>query len=133
MSILRRIDCKFTCILVILILLFKVNCIDIITTIAGTGASSYSGDNGQATSAAIKHPSGIVLDSAGNIYFSDLHNNRVRKITVSTGIITTYAGTGASSYSGDKGIASSAALAYPNGLGIDTSGNATNNHIHSNG
>ncbi len=98
--------------------------IRIISTIAGTGTASYSGDNGQATSATINGPSGIAIDTSRNVYFSDFNNNRVRKITISTGIITTYAGIGSGSYSGDGGVASSAALYNPNGLSIDTSGNA---------
>ncbi len=96
--------------------------ISVISTIAGTGTASYSGDNGQATSAGINYPHGIVLDSSGNVYFNDPWNSRVRKITSSTGIITTYAGTGSASYSGDGGIAISAALSGPYGLCIDTSG-----------
>ncbi len=96
--------------------------VSIITTIAGTGATSYSGDGGQATSAAINRPSGIVTDSSGNVYFNDFYNNRLRKITISTGIITTYAGTGTGSYSGDGGVASSATLFYPCGLSIDNAG-----------
>jgi len=99
----------------------------IITTIAGTGSGSYSGDNGQATSAAVNVPKGIVIDSSGNIYFSDYNNHRVRKITSSTGIITSYAGTGSTSYGGDGGIASSATLYTPIGLCMDTSGNAATN------
>ncbi len=83
---------------------------------------SYSGDGGQATSAAIFAPSGIAIDSSGNVFFGEFGNNRVRKITVSTGIISTYAGTGSSSYSGDGGAATSAAFCTPNGLFIDTSG-----------
>ncbi len=70
----------------------------------------------------MNYPHGIVIDSSGNIFFSDWNNHRVRKITSSTGIITTYAGTGASSFSGDGGVASSAALYRPNGLAMDTSG-----------
>ncbi len=97
--------------------------ITLITTIAGTGTGSFSGDGGAATSATINTPAGIVLDSSGNVYFCDHSNHRVRKITVSTGIITTYAGTGSTTYSGDGGVASSAALKNPNGLGIDSSGN----------
>ena len=93
-----------------------------ISTIAGTGTASYSGDNGQATSATMNGPAGIVIDSSGNVYFSDYNNHHVRKITSSTGIITTYAGTGASSYSGDGGVASSATLYNPNELYIDSSG-----------
>ena len=58
----------------------------------------------------------------GNVYIADQSNNRIRKVTVSTGIITTYAGTGTSSYSGDNGPATSAALYYPYGVTVDTSG-----------
>ncbi len=99
--------------------------ISVISTIAGTGTASYSGDNGQATSATISRSAGIVIDSSGNVYFNDFYNHRVRKITTSTGIITTYAGTGASSYSGDGGVASSATLYRPNGLCMDASGTNT--------
>ncbi len=93
-----------------------------ISTIAGTGTASYSGDGGQATAAAINYPHGIALDSSGNVYFSDNSNYRVRKITASTGIISTYAGTGSASYSGDGGQATAAGLYNLNGLCIDSSG-----------
>ncbi len=96
--------------------------VSIITTIAGTGTGSYSGDNGAATSATISSPSGIVIDSIGDVYFVEWSNSRIRKITFSTGIITTYAGTGTASYSGDGGAASSATFDHPNGLCIDTLG-----------
>ncbi len=115
----------------------------IITTIAGTGAASYSGDNGQATSASMNNPEGIAIDSTGsslllvyfssyftnlhslgNLYIADLLNHRVRKVTVSTGIITTIAGSSTSgSYSGDNGPATAATLNVPNGVAIDTAGN----------
>ncbi len=98
------------------------NSISIITTIAGTGTGSYSGDGGQATSATMNVPAGIAIDSNGDVFVNDYSNARVRKITVSTGIITTYAGTGTGSYSGDGGVASSATLYYPNGLCVDSSG-----------
>ena len=96
--------------------------IRVINTIAGTGINGYSGDGGQATSEMIAAPSGIDVDSSGNVYFSEFTNNRVRKITVATGIISTYVGTGSGSYSGDGGVASSATIYGPNGLCIDTSG-----------
>ena len=60
------------------------------------------------------------MSNIGNVYIGDQFNNRIRK--VSTGIITTIAGTGSSSYSGDNGAAISAALAYPTGLALDVSG-----------
>ena len=103
--------------------------ISIITTIAGTGTGSYSGDGGQATSAAINGPVGIIIDSGGNVYFNDYYNHRVRKISTSTGIISTYAGTGTSGYSGDGGAAINAALNCPDGLCIDTAGMININSI----
>ena len=93
-----------------------------ISTFAGTGSASYSGDNGQATAGSLNLATGIDIDASGNVYVTDRGSHRVRKITASTGIITTYVGTGASSYSGDGGAATSAALNYPAGLCIDTSG-----------
>ena len=56
------------------------------------------------------------------MYIADVNNNRIRKVTVSTGIITTFAGTGTSSYSGDNGQATSAALNNPQGVALDASG-----------
>ena len=95
----------------------------IISTIAGTGTSSYSGDNGAATSAALKGPCGVVLDTASNVYIGDQHNNRIRKVTISSGIITTIAGSStSSSYSGDNGPATSATLNYPYGVAVDSAG-----------
>ncbi len=99
------------------------NSVTIITTIAGTGSAGYSGDGGLAASATVRGPHGIVLDASGNVYFNDMTNQRVRKITVSTGIISTYAGTGSASYSGDGGLAINAAFYNPAGLCMDTSGN----------
>ena len=56
------------------------------------------------------------------MYIADCYNHRIRKVTVSTGIITTIAGYGAGSYSGDGGAATSAALWYPYGVALDSSG-----------
>ena len=56
------------------------------------------------------------------MYIADFGNNRIRKVTVSTGIITTIAGTGTSSYSGDNGVATSATLNQPFGVAVDASG-----------
>jgi hypothetical protein len=104
-----------------------------IYTAAGNGTTSYSGDGTSAINAGIKGPLGIVIDSSGNVYVSD-QNNRIRKITTSTGIISTYVGTGTAGYSGDNGAATSAAINDPYGLGIDSSNNiyiadALNNRI----
>jgi hypothetical protein len=95
----------------------------VISTIAGTGSTSYSGDGGAATSAAVNNPIGIAIDSSDNVYIADTGNNRVRKVTVSTGIITTFAGTGTTSYSGDNGPATSAGLYYPHEVCVNSGTN----------
>ena len=69
----------------------KIDATGIISTIAGSGLGGYGGDGGPATEALISYPSGMVLDSKGNLFFADYYNNRVRKIDTD-GIITTYAG-----------------------------------------
>lgn len=60
-----------------------------ITTIAGNGLAGYNGDNILATSAELDNPDGVAVDSAGNVYIADTLNRRIRKVTASTGIITT--------------------------------------------
>lgn len=104
----------------------------IITTIAGNGTQGFSGDDGPATAATIDSPAGLAIDSAGDLYISDTHTHRVRKITAATGIITTIAGTGTPGFSGDSQPASGATLDLPHGLSIDAAGNLyiadTENH-----
>src|SRR5262249_4910657 len=78
----------------------KVGTGGIISTGAGNGAPGFSGDGGPATSASLQYPAGIAVDSAGNLYIADSSNNRVRKVDT-VGIITTVAGNGNVSYSGD--------------------------------
>jgi hypothetical protein len=85
----------------------KVNTTGIISTVAGNGIDSFSGDGGPATMASIKNVMGIVVDAVGNIYFSE--SGRIRKVNTS-GIITTIAGTGIVGYSGDGGPATAAQL-----------------------
>ena len=62
------------------------------------------------------------MSNIGNVYITDANNHRIRKVTVSTGIISTIAGTGTGSYSGDNGAATSAALNRPLGVAVDASG-----------
>src|SRR6202522_4270858 len=95
----------------------------VISTVAGDGTYGYSGDGGPATSAELFVPDGVAVDSAGNIYIADANNNRIRKVTASTGIISTVAGDGAAGYSGDGGAATSAELYEPTGVAVDSSGN----------
>ena len=95
----------------------------VITTVAGTGTADYSGDNGAATSAALSSPEGIAFDGAGNLYIADTENSVIRKLTVSTGIITTVAGNHSWGDSGDGGPATSAAFFEPTGVAVDSAGN----------
>jgi sugar lactone lactonase YvrE len=95
----------------------------IITTIAGAGTQGFSGDNASADQASIDSPAGLAVDLANNIYIADTHNQRIRRIDASTGMITTIAGTGIMGFSGDVIAATSATLALPRGLTVDASGN----------
>jgi uncharacterized protein (TIGR03437 family) len=92
------------------------------TRFAGTGAAGYRGDGEPAVNAWIRTPTGVAVDAAGNVYFSDTANNRVRKV-LTNGQIGTFAGTGQASYAGDGGLATEAALWGPTALALDSAGN----------
>ncbi len=95
----------------------------IITTVAGNGERGYSGDGGPADQAQLNGPSGVAVNRAGNLYIADSQNNRIRRVDT-RGIITTFAGTGASfSSRGDGGPATRADLWTPRGLAFDNAGN----------
>jgi uncharacterized protein (TIGR03437 family) len=94
----------------------------ILSTVAGSNKSGFSGDNGPAINAFLNGPLGMAFDSAGNLYFADLSNERIRKVSVS-GIITTVAGNGTHGFSGDGGPAIAAALAHPHSVAVDGAGN----------
>jgi uncharacterized protein (TIGR03437 family) len=89
---------------------------------AGNGIESFSGDTGPAAAAQLHAPAGVAVDLAGNIYFSDSRNHRVRKIATN-GTITTIAGNALPGFSGDGGPAITAELNNPTGLAIDAAGN----------
>src|SRR6185503_8089320 len=99
----------------------RISPVGIITTIAGTGTQGSSGDGGPATQAQLAAPIAIASDSAGNLYFADQPNHKIRKISVA-GIITTVAGNGTQGFSGDGGPATSAALDGPFGVAVDRAG-----------
>ncbi len=95
----------------------------VITTIAGSGAQGFDGDNGPAGSAVLNLPIGVTLDPAGNLYIADSGNDRVRKVSAATGKVNagtakiqTIIGTGSEGFSGDAGPASQAALHGPYAL-----------------
>ncbi|MEV5137457.1 RICIN domain-containing protein [Streptomyces syringium] len=92
-----------------------------ISTVAGTGTAGFSGDNGPAVSAQMRHPYGIVVDSTGALYISEYNNHRVRKITTD-GKISTIAGTGTKGFSGDCGPATAAQLNRPREVAMDSAG-----------
>jgi trimeric autotransporter adhesin len=106
----------------------------IITTVAGTGVSGYSGDGGQATSSQLSKPNDIAVDLSGNIYIADTYDNRIRMVTKDSRIITTVAGTGVSGYSGDGGQAVEAQISRPRGIAVHPNGklyiaDSTNNCV----
>lgn len=81
----------------------------IVNVVAGNYASGSSGDGGQATSASLNRPFELELDG-DNLYIADVENNKIRKLTLSTGIISTHLGTGVRSYSPDGALASVASI-----------------------
>src|SRR5271157_293376 len=99
-----------------------INTKGIINTIAGNGTAGYSGDGSTGTAAELNFPTGVAVDSSGNVYIADLVNLRIRKLT-SGGTISTVAGNGKYSYSGDSGQATSAQLNTPQAVASDSSGN----------
>ena len=110
----------------------KMNCVvravamsGVVTTAAGVGSRGFSGDGGAASNAALGYPTGIVV-AGGVLYICDSWNNRVRSVLLSTGTITTVAGStgaGAGGYSGDGGLASLAVFNNPTGIAVDGAGN----------
>jgi sugar lactone lactonase YvrE len=93
-----------------------------LVAVAGTGTAGYSGDGGPAIAAKIGIVEQMVFDPAGNLYFADTDNHRIRKIDTA-GIITTVAGNGTRGFNGDGGSATGASLSWPYGITIDPAGN----------
>jgi PKD repeat protein len=102
----------------------KIHALDEITDVVGTpNSTGFSGDGGQATLAKLNVPALTTHDSAGNLYFTDLLNQRVRRVDATTKIITTIAGNGTAGFSGDNGPATSAQLHNPVGVVCDNANN----------
>ena len=100
----------------------RVDTAGIITTIAGVGENSYSGDGGHALSALLNYPAGVAVDDSGILYIADTGNHRIRRVDTA-GIITTIAGTGEAGFGGDGGPAVEALLNSPRGITVDGTGN----------
>ena len=94
----------------------------IITTIAGTGVAGFSGDGGPAVKAELNDPEGLAIGPGGGLYIADSHNQRIREV-LPGGAIRTVAGNGEVGYTGEGVPALSAALNYPAGVALDSSGN----------
>ena len=93
------------------------------TTVVGTGEKGFAGDGGPAAQALLNGPFDVAFDAAGNLYFSDTFNCRIRRVDARSGVITTIAGNGDKGYSGDGGPATQAALNEPYGIALDRAGN----------
>ncbi len=100
----------------------KVSTTGVLTTIAGTGVIGDFGDGSVATAARLTNPLGIAVDKAGNIYFADSGNHKIRRISAN-GIITTIAGNGFAGFTGDGGPALNSQLNNPTGVAVDAAGN----------
>lgn len=95
-----------------------------VVTIAGTGLAAYGGDGGPATAAFLSTPRTVAVDSIGNVYIGDSSNYRVRAVNADTGLITTYAGTGA------EGIISAGTLATASPIGYVSAVTALSNVLY---
>ncbi len=90
--------------------------------VAGTGVAGYSGDGGFTQLAQLNSPYSVTNDAAGNLYIADTQNSRVRKVNVSTQVITTYAGNGTCCHSGDNLLATQTNIAYPQAVAVGPGG-----------
>ena len=108
----------------------KIDASGLLTVLAGNGGQAFSGDGGAATDAEMFFPSGIALDSDGDLYIADTNNHRIRKVDIATGLISTFAGDGATSdefgtgtFAGDGGPATDASFNRPAAIDFDSAGN----------
>ena len=95
----------------------------IVSTIAGTGQFGYSGDGGPGNEAMLKEPNDLFLDGRGGLLIADIQDQRIRRVDLATGIITTFAGTGEKSRDGDGQPATEASLMGPRAVCMDRQGN----------
>jgi len=93
-----------------------------ISTVAGIGQPGFSGDDGPATKAQLNQPHSLQLDGAGNIFICDIANHRIRRVDARTGIITTFAGTGAKAPTPDAAPITGTPLNGPRAIDFDRDG-----------
>jgi uncharacterized protein (TIGR03437 family) len=101
---------------------WKVSTAGILSTFAGTGTPSYSGDGGAATAAQLSGPAGVAVGASGVVYIADTQNQRVRAVSPG-GTISTLAGTGTAGFNGEIVLPGAAQLNLPHGLAVDALGN----------
>ncbi|APW60971.1 SMP-30/gluconolactonase/LRE family protein [Paludisphaera borealis] len=109
----------------LLVLAFALACASdgVVDDLAGTGQPGFSGDGGPAVQAVVNQPFDLVYNAAGDLFFADTGNHRVRRVDATTGVVTTIAGNGEKGFSGDGGPATAARMDEPYGLAIDPDGN----------
>lgn len=95
----------------------------VITTYAGTGQKGFSGDGGPANRAMLREPNALDFDPHGNLFIADVSDNRIRKVDLKTGIISTVSGTGKAEFTGDGGPATAAGINGARGVAFDRAGN----------
>ena len=95
----------------------------IITTVAGTGEPGYSGDGGPGSMAQLREPNDVFLDGRGGLLIADIQDQRVRRLDLATGIITTFAGNGEKVRGGDGGPAIQASILGARAVCMDSKGN----------
>lgn len=100
----------------------KISPLGVINTLAGIGVIGSAGDGGPATAAELNSIYGVATDTSGNVYVADQGANKIRKVDISTGIISTVAGDGTYSFGGDGMHATNAQLKWPRGIAIDAAG-----------
>tara|TARA_A100001037_G_C15153803_1_gene641790 strand:+ start:9419 stop:10450 length:1032 start_codon:yes stop_codon:yes gene_type:complete len=95
----------------------------VINTVAGTGEAGYSGDNGPGTEAMLNEPNDCFLDGKGGLLIADVQDQRIRRLDLTSGIITTFAGNGETGRDGDGGPATQASIFGARAVCTDSQGN----------
>jgi uncharacterized repeat protein (TIGR01451 family) len=106
--------------------IYKVTTGGSMSVYAGNGIFGDGGDGGPAIQAGLDFPEGLALDSSGNLFIADVFNDRIRRVDAQTQVITTVAGSGLPffpTFGGNGGPATSASLAFPRGVAVDSNGN----------